>query len=183
MRLVNIGAGRDGQVAIGTVVRPHGIKGELKVLPASGRPDDLKAYREVVLVDPASGRTRLFDIIAASRHEKLAILKLKGLHDRDGAEALRGWEVRVGLDQVAPLPTGDSYWHELAGLAVVTDAGRAVGVVSDLMHTGAHDVLVVNGDGGREYLIPVAAGFISHRDAAQGILVITPPPGLLEMNE
>ena len=183
MRIVNIGAGRDGQVVIGTVARPHGIKGEIKVLPASGRPDDLKVYREVALVDPASGRTRLFDIVAASHHERTAILKLKGLLDRDGAEALRGWEVRVERRQIPALAPGDCYWHDLEGLTVVTDAGRAIGVVRDIMSTGAHDVLVVRGDRGREYLIPVADGFISHRDEAHGALVITPPPGLLEMNE
>lgn len=183
MRVVHLGAGRGGQVMIGAVVKPHGIRGEIKVYPVSGRPDDLKAYREVVLVDPASGRTRLFDIIGSSSHDKLAIVKLAGINDRDGAEALRGWEVRLERLQLRPLAADEYYWHELEGLTAVTGEGRLVGVVSAVMNTGAHDILVVRGEFGREYLIPMEPEFIARRDEARRELVITPPPGLLEMNE
>jgi 16S rRNA processing protein RimM len=183
LRIVNLGPRRGAdQVMVGTVVKPHGIRGELKVFPASGRPEDLQTYRRVALVDPASGRTRLFDIVKSGSHDRFALLGLQGLTDREGAEALRGWEVRVERQVIPSLDADACYWHELAGVAVVTDEGRTLGVAQDLMHNGAHEVLVVQGEYGREYLIPVAEAFIAHRDAA-GALVVTPPPGLLEMNE
>ena len=183
MRLVNLGPRRGAdQVLIGTVVKPHGIRGELKVLPAGSLAEGLPKFRAVTLADPAGGATRLFDIEKIASHERQILLRLKGLADRDAAEALRGWEVRVAVTELPPLPADAVYWHELEGLAVVTSEGRMVGTAHSLMHNGAQELLVVRGDYGREYLIPVVEEFLSHR-AADGSLVIAPPPGLLEMNE
>ncbi|MEW6502211.1 MAG: ribosome maturation factor RimM [Thermodesulfobacteriota bacterium] len=183
MLLVNLGPRRGAdQVLIGTVVKPHGIRGEIKVLPAGSRAEELPRFRAVTLADPARGTAKLFDIERISSHERQILLRLKGLADRDAAEALRGWEVRVALCEMPPLSADAMYWHELEGVAVMTAEGRRVGTAHGLMHNGAQEVLVVRGDYGREYLVPVVEEFLSHR-AADGSLVIAPPPGLLELNE
>lgn len=181
MRIVNLGPRRGAdQVLLGTVVKPHGIRGEIKVLPA-GRFEALPPCREVTLADPASGRTRLMAIEKSGSHERLLILRLQGIADRDSAEALRGWEVWVARTAMPPLDKDATYWHEVEGAAVTTTEGRQLGKAQELMHNGAQEVLVVQGEYGREYLIPVVEEFISHR-TADGTLVVTPPPGLLEMN-
>ncbi len=182
MRIVNLGPGRGAdQVMVGTVVKPHGIRGEIKVLPA-GRFDALPRFREATLVDPTSGSTRQVVLEKSGSHERLLILCLQGLVDRDAAERSRGWEVRVARAAIPPLDANAAYWHELEGAVVKTGEGRTLGKAQELMHNGAQEVLVVQGDYGREYLIPVVEEFISHREA-DGALVVTPPPGLLEMNE
>ena len=84
--------------------------------------------------------------------------------------------------ELLPTPgAGTFYWHELVGLPVISDTGQELGRITSLMATGAHDILVITGAGG-EYLIPVVgecvAGFTSDGKA----LMVTPPPGLLEMN-
>ena len=182
MRIVNLGPRRGAdQVMVGTVVKPHGIRGEIKVLPA-GRFEAMPPCREVTLADPASGSTRLLAMEKSGSHERLFILRLQGLADRDSAEALRGWEVWVARAAMPPLDANAAYWHEVEGSPVKTADGRTLGQAQHLMHNGAQEVLVVQGDYGREYLIPVVEEFISHR-AADGALVVTPAPGLLEMNE
>lgn len=182
MRIVNLGPRRGAdQVMVGTVVKPHGIRGEIKVLTA-GRIETIPKSREVALADPVSGRILLFAMEGSGSHERLLILRLQGLVDRDSAEALRGWEVRVARPALPPLDANAAYWHELEGVQVRTGEGRTLGTAQQLMHNGAQEVLVVQGGYGREYLIPVVEEFISHR-AADGALVVTPPPGLLEMNE
>lgn len=182
MRIVNLGPRRGAdQVMVGTVVKPHGIRGEIKVLPA-GRFEAMPPCREVTLVDPAGNRSRQVAVEKSGSHERLLILRLQGLADRDSAEALRGWEVRVARTALPPVAADAAYWHELEGVTVLTAEGRTLGKAQELMHNGAQEVLVVQGDYGREYLIPVVEEFISHR-AADGSLVVTPPPGLLEMNE
>ncbi|MEW6594838.1 MAG: ribosome maturation factor RimM [Thermodesulfobacteriota bacterium] len=181
MRIVNLGPARGAdQVMVGTVVKPHGIRGEIKVLPA-GRADALPQFREVTLADPASGSIRQVVIEKSGSHERLLILRLQGLADRDSAERLRGWEVRAARAVMPPLDANAAYWHELEGAPVMTAEGRHLGAARELMHNGAQEVLVAQGEYGREYLIPVVEEFISHR-SADGTLVVTPPPGLLEMN-
>ena len=138
--------------------------------------------REVTLADPASGSTRVLVLEKSGSHERLLILRLQGLADRDSAEALRGREVWMARAALPPLDASAVYWHELEGSPVQDAEGRSLGVAQALMHNGAQEVLVVQGEYGREYLIPVVEEFISHREA-DGALVVTPPPGLLEMNE
>lgn len=182
MRIVNLGSGRGAdQVMVGTVVKPHGIRGEIKMLPV-GRLETMPQGRKVTLADPLSGSTRVFVLEKSGSHDRLLILRLQGLADRDSAEMLRGWEVRVARAAIPPLDGNAVYWHELEGVQVRTNEGRTLGTAQQLMHNGAQEVLVVQGDYGREYLIPVVEEFISHREA-NGALVVTPAPGLLELNE
>ena len=70
----------------------------------------------------------------------------------------------------------------MIGLQVCTESGRELGTVAGLFATRAHDVLVVSGKG-REYLVPVKEEIIKEIDEGKGRLSITPPPGLLEVNE
>ena len=59
MQILDVGVVYDGQIAVGKVVKPHGIKGELKVYPFSGNPDDFRGYPLLTLVEPGRGLTRV----------------------------------------------------------------------------------------------------------------------------
>jgi 16S rRNA processing protein RimM len=69
--------------------------------------------------------------------------------------------------------------HELIGLSVRTVAGEPVGVVSDVLHHG-QDLLVIQAEGTEERLVPFVAALVPEVDVAGGVLVIDPPPGLLD---
>lgn len=182
MKIRDIGPERAGQVLVGKVIKPHGIRGEIKIFSCSGQPDDFKHYREVILVDQATGNSRTYEVVRSSSRARVVVLKLAGLDGRSEAEVLRGLEVRVGREQMPSPGAGEFYWHDVEGLRVVTDTGHEVGTVTGLLGTPGHDILVVAGHDGREYLIPVREEFISHKDEEACALIITPPPGLLEMN-
>jgi 16S rRNA processing protein RimM len=93
----------------------------------------------------------------------------------DEAERLRGFELGIAEDELPPLPEGSFYHYQLKGLQVADADGVAVGVVEDVMETGAGaPVLVVNGSGG-ETLVPFADGFVKTIDLAGSKRIIARP--------
>jgi len=181
LEILEVGVAHGGQIAVGKVVKAHGIKGEVKVYPFSGNPDDFRGYRRLTLVKPDHGLTRSYEVDQCRPSGSLVLLQLAGLTGRSAAEGLRGWEVRIARE-LLPIPdAGTFYWHELEGLPVISAAGQELGRITSLLATGAHDILVINGTGG-EYLIPVVAECVAGFTSDGKTLIVTPPPGLLEMN-
>ena len=174
----------DDLVMIGEIVKPHGIRGEVKVYSYSERPENFKHYKKVILQEPAErgSGTRIYKIVKSREHGKLAILQLENVTSREAAEDLLGSRVWLKKTDFPKLDSDEYYWHQLIGLQVFTEGGRELGKVASLFSTKAHDVLVVSG-AGREYLIPVKEEMIKEIDDRRKKLVITPPPGLLEANE
>lgn len=168
-------------VRVGRIAKPHGIKGELKVLPY-GEVEDFRLYREVLLGGEAPGPARLFSVAHFRPQGRMALLELAGINDRGTAEELAGREVWVAKELLAALADDEFYWHELVGLRVITESGRSLGRVQALFATGGHDVLVVRG-GGREYFIPAQREFMLAVDQEAGLLTIAEVPGLLDLND
>jgi 16S rRNA processing protein RimM len=164
----------DDMVAIGAIVRPQGRKGEVLVEPLSDRPDRFPTLRSAFLPD-GQGAAREAQVESCWPHKGRFVLKLRGVDSIDDAERLRGQELRIAEDALAPLPPGSYYHHQLRGLRVHDLGGRELGRVDDLMEMGqGAPVLVVRGPAG-ETLIPLADEFVRRVDLASGVLVAVKP--------
>lgn len=164
----------DDLVSIGAIVRPQGRKGEVLVEPLSDRPDRFPTLRRAFLPG-VQGAAREAEVEACWPHKGRFVLKLQGVDSIDDAERLRGQELRIAEDALAPLPPGSYYHHQLRGLRVQDPQGRELGRVDDLMEMGeGAPVLVVRGGGG-ETLIPLAEAFVRRVDLAAGLLVAVKP--------
>lgn len=172
----------ENYVAVALVTKAHGIHGEMKVQPYYGWLDEFNRYPEFMLVDPASGSCRLMKAGRFRGQNKVMLLKSDEITDRDAADQCRGLELWVKKDYLVDLPPGQYYRHELEGLRVITLEGRELGTVSDLIPSGAHEILVITGTG-REYLIPLVDEFVVRKDDISRTLTVSPAPGLLEINE
>jgi 16S rRNA processing protein RimM len=161
-------------VTIGRVVKPQGRRGEVAVEPLSDRPDRFPGLERVLL--PGPGDTVVERAVRSCwPHKGRYVLLLEGVDSIDAAERLRGLELRIPERELAPLPEGSFYHHELRGLRVEDQRGHALGVVSDLLEgCGTAVVLVVLGDAG-ETLVPLAEPFIRQVDRAAGRLVVVVP--------
>jgi 16S rRNA processing protein RimM len=168
-------------VRIGEVVKPHGIRGEIKVHSYAGQPANFQDYEELILQQPDGG-TAAYTITRCRVQGRQAILQLAGIASREEAEALRGSVISLRKGDFPRLAAGEYYWHQLVGLQVFTAAGKAVGEVTGLFSTAADDILVIR-DRGREYLVPVNGEIIRNIDLLKKEVVIDPVPGLLEANE
>ncbi len=176
------GTGVPGYLQVGKVLKAQGIKGELKVSSFSRHPDNFKSYRRVMLRHPRTGEYREFTLLGSRSRKRDAILSLAGVTSRNESEALAGLEVWVSRDELPPLEAGEFYWHQLQGALAITEDGRELGTVRGLINTRAHDILVIRGQG-REYLVPLRQEIVRFSRDRQQTLVITPLPGLLDMND
>ncbi len=113
-----------------------------------------------------------------ARHGRDVIAQFAGCHTRDQAERLRGEVLWLRADLLPVLPTGVYYHYQILGLQVVSDDGRALGTVAEILQTGANDVYVVRGDLG-EILLPAIESVIRRVELAQGILTVHLIEGLV----
>ena len=161
-------------LVIGRVVRPWGIRGEVKVEIISDSPECFSLLRRVYLGPQAVP----FIVEGVRFQQAAAILKLKGCRDRTGAEKLRGQLVQIPIGEAMPLEEDEYYEHQIIGLDVWTAQGEHLGTVEEIIFTGSNDVYVVRGRG-REILIPAIEDVVLEINLAQGRMVVELMEGLI----
>jgi 16S rRNA processing protein RimM len=170
----------DRLVVIGEIVRPHGLRGEMRVMPLTDDPGRFERLEACVLWDATRDHRQTRSITAARRQGGAVVLSLAGCSTVEAARSLRGRLVAVPESQALPPGPGRFYPWQLEGCRVVTEAGRPVGQVAGVETSPAHDLWVVK-DGAREHLIPAVPAIVVDVDLAAGRVVIRPPEGLLEL--
>jgi len=163
---------REPTVVVGRITRPHGLKGELSVLVLSevdGR------FAEGALVYLEDGRA--LTVESARRHRSGLLVKFREVGDRTAAERLARTVLVVPESASPELPDGSWWDHQLVGCEVVTESGRSLGTVREVIHTAANDVWsAVSGD--RETLIPALKDVVVSVDTAGKRIVVREVPGL-----
>ena len=157
-------------------MRPHGVRGELRMRILTDYPDRLSTL-EVLYFGPAYLPCRL---VGARRHRAALLIRLEGVTDRTAADRYRGMLVYVAIADAVPLQDGEYYLFQLRGLRVVTEDGRELGTLEDVLETGANDVYVVNGPGG-EVLLPAIPDVVREVDVPGGRMVVHLLDGLLDL--
>ena len=167
------------RVVVGRIGRPHGIRGEVTVEPRTDEPDERFAPGSVLLVDDH----RDLVVERLHWHSGRLLVSFAGVHDRNGAEALRGLIVQVERPSDAhPQDPEEFYDSTLTGLAVELVDGTPIGTVADVVHLPGQDLLSVR-IGERDVLVPFVSAIVPTVDVPGGRLVIDPPPGLLDAEE
>jgi 16S rRNA processing protein RimM len=169
------------EVFLGRFVKPHGIRGELK-LYASGDfwPGALES-REL-FVARATGDDvvrRPVRVEYARPHQKQYVVKLEGIDDRSEAEAEVGSDLLVDASRLDVALPDHELPFQVIGARVRTEDGREVGRVTDVLRSAAQSVYEVTGEAGK-VLIPAVGAFIVARDLERGELTVRPIPGLLD---
>jgi 16S rRNA processing protein RimM len=173
-------SGAGDLVVIGEVTRPHGLHGEMRVMPHTDRPERFEGLGECVLWDEATNARAVRRVTGVRRQGEALLLRLAGCDSVEAAVTLVGRLVALPRAQALPLPPGHVYPWQLVGCSVVTEDGRAVGEVSGVEASPAHDLWAVRG-AGREHLIPAVAEIVVEVDVEARRIVIRPPEGLLEL--
>ena len=151
---------------MGRISAPFGVKGWVKVRPHTAATHNLLAYRTWWV--GREGGWREIAVGEARVHGRTVVARLEGCDDRDAAAALRGISVAVPRAALPRTQSGEYYWADLIGLAVVNGSAQALGRITGVLQTGANDVLVVAGE--RERLIPFIAEVIRDVDLAAGVM-------------
>jgi 16S rRNA processing protein RimM len=143
-------------VVLGKIVSVHGIRGSVKVYSETDPLYNVLNYPEWILRRGAEQRT--VTVLEGRVQNRVLVVNLKGVGDRDQALALVDYEICVARDALPDLEQGEFYWHQLEGLQVVTVEGQLLGRIDHLLETGSNDVMVVKPCEGsldqRERLLP-----------------------------
>ncbi len=162
---------------VGVITKAHGVRGEVAVFPTTDDPKRFKKLKTVLL--ESKKERKQVKITSVKFVKNLVVLKLEGIDDRDTAETYRQAGLFVTREQAVPLSEDEWFIADMYGLAVSTDEGEALGVLDDVLQTGANDVYVVKTPEGKEILIPALKQCILDVNMEARTMTVHLLPGLV----
>jgi 16S rRNA processing protein RimM len=162
-------------VAVGKLRRPHGLHGEILTQVMTDFPDRIKPGVTLLLGEDHQP----VEIRSCRVHSKGLLIAFNEYQTREEVGMVRNQNLFVKVSDSPPLPEGEYYHHQLLGLQVMTDEGRELGRVAQILETGANDVYVVRSKDGIEVLLPAIDEVILDVDLEAGLIHVHLLPGLL----
>lgn len=167
-------------MAVGEVLGPYGLRGEVKVRPLTDRPHErFRRLERCVLWEPDRDWREECRIASCRFDGKTVFIRVEGVDSPEAARRFQGRLLAVSREEALPLAEGQFYPWQLEGAVVETRDGRPVGRFAGV-ESGAQDLWVVE-DGDRRRLIPAVASIVVEVSVADRRIVIDPPEGLLEL--
>ncbi len=190
------------KIKIGKIVNAVGLKGEVKVYSYAGENDRFEKLDRIIAGGSQSGSSQSgsgqeggakraackkpqsdmeFEIEKVRYQKNMVILKLRGVDDRNQAEALKDMDVFITEDDLEELPDDTFYVRDLIGCQVVDiNDGKKLGVVSDLIQNSAQDIYQIDLAEGGQALIPAVEQFIKNVDIENKTITVSLIPGLID---
>ena len=162
-------------LAIGQITKAHGVRGEVSVAVLTDFPERFDSLETVHV--GSEGDTSLYTVQSTRWHKDRILIQFVGVSDRTAAEQLRGLYLQIPIEQAMQLEPDVYYQHQLIGLAVLSDQGEALGILSEILETGANDVYLVKTDNG-ELLLPATNEVIVSVDLEKQQMVVRLLEGL-----
>jgi 16S rRNA processing protein RimM len=160
------------RILLGQITGAHGIRGDVIVRTHTADPADIAAYGP--LTDKDGANPLSLTVIRVS--DKGVIARVKGVADRNGAEALKGRELFVARAKLPKTSDAEYYHADLIGLEAVTEDGQPYGRVIAVQNFGAGDLLEIRSNDGRNMeFIPFTNACVPEVDLALGRLIVVPP--------
>ena len=163
---------------VGVITSTHGVHGEVKVFPTTDDPNRFKRLKEVIL-DTGKGDL-LLEIEGVKFFKQFVILKFKGIDNINDVEKYRQKSLYVTRQNAVRLRRDEYFIADLMGLTVVDEEEQEIGVLKEVMETGANDVYVITMTDGRELLLPAIRQCILKVDVEAGRMQVHILDGLLD---
>lgn len=167
-------------LVIGRLIKPHGIRGEMRAAVHTQLPERFTWLEDVYLArEPSDTAPKRIAVRSVRFHKGNALLRLGDYDTRDELEVLRGMWVLVPIEDAIPLDEGEHFHHELQDLQVFTEDGESLGTLVEILETGANEVFIVKGARG-EVLLPNIEEVVLKVDLEAGSMIVHLLPGLLD---
>jgi 16S rRNA processing protein RimM len=163
---------------VGVITTTHGIKGEVKVFPTTDDPNRFTTLKEV-LVDTGK-EMKTLEVERCKFFKQFVILKFRGIDDINDVEQYKKCPLLVTRENAVPLEEDEYFVADLIGLKILTETGIEVGVLKDVISTGANDVYAVELATGGEILLPAIKDCIMDVDMEAGEMIVHMMKGLGE---
>ncbi len=160
----------DSRIVIGKIGAPHGVKGEMKIIPMTDFPERFDGMKQCYIDD------RLAKIKSVRYQKKHVLMVFDSIATREDAAALTGAFVSVDRSEAMPLKDGEYYISDIIGLSVEETDGTVLGTVTDVIRTGSNDVYVVSLPGRAEdVLVPALKKVVKEISIEDGRMVVLMP--------
>lgn len=167
--------GEPALIVIGKLLRPHGVSGEIIMEVLTDFPERIQKGMLVYIGENHSP----LKIGNHRKHLEQFIISFDGYSDRDEIGQFRNQLVYIRVDDIPPLSAGEYYHHQVLGLRVIDASGSDLGIVTDILETGANDVLVITTNRGKQILIPFIDTVVLEVDLVKNVIQVNLLPGLL----
>lgn len=169
----------DSFIHVGTLTRPHGLKGEVCVDWFGESP---KLLQGVFYLQAGENTPYQAKSVSMRLHKGQPLLRLENVADRTAAEGLRGLKVLLHENDLPELDDDEVYLHTIIGLTVVLDSsGESLGVLDHVEFPGGQELWSIITPEGKEILLPAVEDFIIAFEVEEGRIRVSPPEGLLEI--
>ena len=165
------------RLQVGVITATHGLKGEVKVFPTTDDPNRFRRLKEVIL--DTGKEERVLKIEGVKFFKQMVILKFQGLDDINDVERLRRGILYVTRENAVRLKRNEYFIADLIGMQVENEDGSELGVLQDVISTGANDVYDVRLADGRQLLIPAIRECILEVNVEEGWMRVHLLDGLL----
>lgn len=160
----------NNQIVIGKIVAPHGVRGDIRILPLTEKPEQFLELDYLLLADG-----RRLTLKHARFHKRMVLATVAEINSMNEAELLRGQEVLINSDDLPELEEGQFYVADLIGLPVYDEQGAQIGTFKDALTTGSNDVYVIAVPGAKDILLPALKIYVKEINLAEKRIVVTLP--------
>ena len=163
---------------VGVLTSPHGVRGEIKVYPTT---DDLRRFKRLKEVILDTGKeTKVLEIESVKFSKQMVILKFKGFDTPEDIAKYRQCSIYVTRENAVRLGRDEYFIADLMGLKVHNEDDEEIGVLREVLETGANDVYIIDLHDGRELLLPAIKDCVLDVDVEGGQIKIHILDGLLD---
>jgi len=152
-------------VPIGKILKTHGLRGELKILPLTNVNEVFENLENVVLYNPRTKGSFSLKVEKVRSFNKFFLIKFEGFDSINDVEKFKNFQILISEDELPELEKDEYYFFQLMNCEVFYNDGEYVGKVIDVIETGSNDVLVVKKEQEKEtQMIPIIKDYIIELD-------------------
>lgn len=153
------------KVVIGKIAAPHGVRGEVRIVPLTDFPERFENLKSVFLEDDSK-----LEVEFVKHNNKFIIIKFKNINSRNDIEVYNGKLLMLNRSEIPSLPEGEYYNFDIIGLEVIDDKGVKLGKISEILKTGSNDVYVVDAE--KQILIPALKKVVKEININDGFMKV-----------
>ena len=153
------------KVVIGKISAPHGVRGEVRIVPLTDFPERFENIKTVFLEDDSK-----MELESVKFSNKFIIAKFKNINSRNDIEIFNGKLLMLNRSDIPSLPEGEYYNFDIIGLEVIDDKGSKLGKITEVLKTGSNDVYVVEGK--KQLLVPALKKVVKEINLVDGFMKV-----------
>ncbi|WHY74398.1 ribosome maturation factor RimM [Fictibacillus enclensis] len=165
---------------VGKIVNTHGIRGEVRVISRTDFPEERYKLGNTLFVEQGDGDMVPVTIAAHRVHKQFDLLQFEGHSNINDVEKYKGHLLKVSADDSVEMEEGEFFYRDIIGCTVITDDGKELGKVKEILSPGANDVWVIKQkDFGPDLLIPYIPPVVKSVDVENKQVIIHLMEGLI----